>query len=380
MTETTTPSALLTTENEVLDRYAPGLRETLHRNGLLANEGVGEAESTAVADWQACGGTQLIVPTDLGGHGAGALDAVRFQTALGAIAPSLAAGTTMHHLSSATLFEAAQDAGEEERDLIRMLVGEKLVMASGFSEGKPGGSVFHPTMKAHREGGEYVLDGAKKPCSLSRSMAMLVASALVDDTERAVVLVPAGTEGMRVEEFWNTPALKASESEAVILDGVRLDASMVFLNSENDPDDVHEMTGYQWFGLLISACYLGVALRLLDTCLAKPGLDPKMFSTAYAEVETMRTSLHALAREFDEGSRGGDPSARLMLVRWAMRDGLHRVQALVREALGGFTYMQDPELAYCFEAVEVFGYHPPSRRETAEHLVSHARGEGFSYL
>src|SRR5699024_7243629 len=116
------------------------------------------------------------------------------------------------------------------------------------------------------------------------------------------------------------------------------------------------------FGLLISACYLGVATRVVEKLADRDRLDPKLFSSALAEVETMRTALHAVAREFDEGARGGDVSARLALVRWSMRDALVRVQSLVREAVGGFAYMQDPELAYAFEAVPALGGHPPSRR------------------
>lgn len=367
---------LLSTEYDVLDRFAPGLRDRLTTSGLLTNEG---ADSTAVADWSQTGGTGLIVPTELGGQGATAVEAVRFQTAIGSLAPSLGAATTMHHLSCATLFEAAQDASQDERELIKALVEQGTVMASGFSEGKPGGSVFHPTMTARRDGDDYLLSGRKAPCSLARSMTLLVASALVDEHERAVVLVFNGSEGLRREEFWAAPVLTASESDALVLDDVRVEGDMVFLNSQNDPDDVHEMTGYLWFGLLISACYLGVAARLVDTLSRREALDPKLFVAALAEVETMRTSLLALAREFDEGSRGGDLSARLALVRWSMRDALVRVQSLVREAMGGFAYMQDPELAYAFEAVQVFGYHPPSRRETSEKLVAWARGEDFRY-
>src|SRR5699024_3493713 len=130
---------LLTSENQTLDSYAPGLRERLYAAWLLANEG---PDSTAVADWSGTGATGLIVPTALGGAGASAVDAVRFQTAVGAVAPSLGAATTMHHLSCATLFEAAADASPEERDLIKALVDGGTVMASGFSEGTPGGSVF----------------------------------------------------------------------------------------------------------------------------------------------------------------------------------------------------------------------------------------------
>lgn len=367
---------LLTTENAALDRFAPGLRDRLTASGLLVNEG---PESTAIADWAETGGTSLIVPKQLGGQGATAVEAIGFQIAVGALAPSLAAATTMHHLSCATLFEAAEDASSDERELIRALVEQGTVMASGFSEGTPGGSVFRPTMTARRDGDDYVLSGRKAPCSLSKSMSLLVASALVDESERAVVLVFNGSEGLTREEFWKAPVLAAAESDALLLDEVRVESDMVFLTSENDPDDIHEMTGYLWFGFLISSGYLGVAARLVETVARREKVDPKLFATMLAEVETMRTSLLALAREFDDGARGGDLSARLALVRWSMREALVRVQSMVREAVGGYAYMQDPELAYAFEAIQVFGFHPPSRRETADKLLDWARGEDFRY-
>ncbi|AWH92770.1 acyl-CoA dehydrogenase family protein [Dietzia lutea] len=367
---------LLSTENSVLDHYAPGLREKLQATGLVANEG---PDSTAIRDWAGSGGTGLIVPAELGGRGATAVEAVRFQTAVGALAPSLGAATTMHHLSCATLFEAAEDASDDERALIRDLVEQGTVMASGFSEGKPGGSVFRPTMTARRDGDDYLLSGRKAPCSLARSMSLLVASALVDQHERAVVLVFNGSDGLSREEFWKAPVLAAAESDALVLDEVRVKGDMVFLMSENDPDNVHEMTGYLWFGLLISACYLGVATGMVETLARRDPVDAKLLTSALAEVEAMRTSLLAVAREFDDGARGGDVSARLALVRWSMRDALVRVQSRVREGVGGFAYMQDPALAYAFEAAQVFSYHPPSRRETSHKLVAWARGEDFRY-
>ena len=165
-----------------------------------------------------------------------------------------------------------------------------------------------------------------------------------------------------------------------MLDDVRVEADMDFLTSENDPDDVHEMTGYIWFGLLISSGYLGVAARLVEALAARGTVDPKLFASVLAEVETMRTSLLAVAAAFDSGERGGDLSARLALVRWSMREALVRVQSGVREGVGGFAYMQDPELAYAFEALQVFGYHPPSRRDTAEKLLGWARDEDFRYV
>ena len=46
----------------------------------------------------------------------------------------------------------------------------------GFAEGRPGAGILSPTMTARPVEGGVVVDGAKKPCSLARSMTMLTAS------------------------------------------------------------------------------------------------------------------------------------------------------------------------------------------------------------
>jgi hypothetical protein len=63
------------------------------------------------------------------------------------------------------------------------------------------------------------LGGAKRPCSLSRSMDLLTASVLVPDEsgqeQLVVALVPAGSPGLEVNPFWGVgcwPGRKATKS------------------------------------------------------------------------------------------------------------------------------------------------------------------------
>ncbi len=375
-------TALMVRERDILESYLPGLLEYLDSTPLMDLE---NRDSDAIAKFKEFGGTGLIVPKKLGGLGATALDAVRAQRAIGSRSPSLGAATTMHHLSIASLIEFAQGASEDERALIKALVEQHAVIASGFSEGTPGGSVFIPTMKAKKVGDVYVVNGSKKPCSLSRSMDMLTASVEVEgvgdkDGERAVALIPANLEGMTVTKFWNTPLLEGSQSDEIDLHNVEVPADLVLLNSEDDPDGTHEMTGYLWFGMLISANYLGGATMLLEKMLAADKGDYEGYTRAAAEIEAGMAAIESVARAVDDGERGQDISVRLLFCRIAIRDALVRASSVAIESLGGMGFIKSPDVGYLAGALQAFAFHPPSRRSISETLTRYHGGHEFAFV
>lgn len=375
-------TALMVREREILEQYIPGLFDYLDRTPLSDLESRG---SDAIAKFKEFGGTALIVPKELGGSGATALEAVRAQRAIGSRSPSLGAATTMHHLSIASLIEFARGASEDDRALVKGLVEQHAVIASGFSEGTPGGSVFIPTMKAKRVGDVYVVNGSKKPCSLSGSMDLLTASVEVEgvgekDGERAVALIPAGLDGMTVEKFWDTPFLEASQSDEVNLHDVQVPADLVLLNSDDDPDGVHEMTGYLWFGMLISANYLGGATLLLEKMLAADKGDFEGYTRAAADIESSMAAIESVARAVDDGERGQDISARLLFCRIVIRDALVRASSAAMESLGGIGFIKSPDIGYLAGALQAFAFHPPSRRSISETLTKYHGGDEFAFV
>lgn len=291
----------------------------------------------------------------------------------------------MHHLSIASLNEFARGATDEDRALVKGLVEQKAIIASGFSEGTPGGSVFVPTMKAKRVGDVYVINGSKKPCSLSGSMDLLTASVEVEglgdkDGERAVALIPANLDGVTVTQFWDTPILAGAQSDEVNLHDVEVPADLVLLNSDDDPDGIHEMTGYLWFGMLISANYLGGATMLLEKMLAADKGDYEGYTRAAADIENSIAAIESVARAFDDGERGQDISARLLFCRIAIRDALVRASSAAMESLGGVGFIKSPEIGYLAGALQAFAFHPPSRRVISETLAKYHGGDEFAFV
>jgi alkylation response protein AidB-like acyl-CoA dehydrogenase len=370
-------TALMGRERAALQKYLPNLVTYLDETPLLAMEG---KNSGAIARFRDAGGTALTIPVASGGLGASALDAVRVQRAIGSRSPSLGAATTMHHLSLATLNEFAQMGTDEDRALIKGLVEQRAIVASGFSEGTTGGSVFIPTMTATRTGETYIVNGSKKPCSLSTSMDLLTASVQVDNGERGIALIPAQSPGITVRPFWESSILAGAESDEVHLQDVEVPASFVLLNGDDDPDGQHEMTGYLWFGMLVTANYLGAASALLERLIAARKDDYEGYVRAASEIENGMGAIENIARAVDEGERGQDISVRLLLCRIAIRDALVRASAAAVESLGGIAFIKSSDIGYLAAAVHAFAFHPPSRRSVSESLAKFHAGDEFAFV
>ncbi|GAA2061191.1 acyl-CoA dehydrogenase family protein [Williamsia deligens] len=372
---------LLREARAALRRRLPGLADWAASTTLAEREARG---NDGLAQFRAAGGCRLIVPEEISGAGVGAVEALAVQRAVGAVSPSLAVATVMHHLSIATIVQIAQEGPEEDLALLQSVVEQDSLIASAFAEGRVGGSTLVPTVSAvyDDETGDYVVTGSKKPCSMAHSMTFLAASLDAKETEggrgrKAVGLIPAQMPGISVRPFWTSPVLAGAESEEVVLDGVRVPAALMMIGTMQDPDGVHEMTGFLWFGLLATAGYIGAASTLVDRVLHHPRADPAVYTPLAAELETGMAALTAVAAAYDAGDRGPELSARLLFIRTAVRTALQRVASGAMTALGGLSFITDPDVAYLGSVLQAFSFHPPSIAETQRSLFDHHRGGEF---
>ena len=353
-------------ERAVLDRLMPGLDDKLaaqDRRTLEAPDGPG------LELFKAADGPGLLVPRDSAGLGATAVEAVAVQTAVGARSGSLAVASTMHHFSMASLIAlgASSETGLE-KILVEAIASQRHLLASGFAEGRPGAGILSPTMTARPVEGGVVVDGAKKPCSLARSMTMLTASVDVQsngagESELAVVLVPAGTPGMRVEPFWQSPVLAGAESDAVILEEVFVPESLV-VRTKMAPggalDTTHRI-GFLWFELLMTASYLGVAAGLVEDAMAVTRAPDAPVVGAWAQVRTTANALASLASRLDAGRYDDELLGELLVCRFQLQDALPGLAHACLEALGGMAFISSGELAHRVASLSALAFHPPSR-------------------
>lgn len=365
-------------ERRTIDDLLPGLDECLAETPLLELEC---RDSPGLELFRKCGGPGLLVPEQHAGLGADPVRAVRVQRAIGARSPSLAVATTMHHFSIASLVETSERSAGFEWMLLEAVARDRLLVASGFAEGRTGQGILAPTMRAQERDGRIVLNGSKRPCSLAWSMDLLTTSVALPakngaGEQMAVALVPKGTPGLSVKPFWNSFVLAGAESDEVVLDDVEVPPDLVVRTdaSPAQPLDDLQTTGFLWFELLMSASYLGVASALVERVLATPRSEASLRAGVLVEVEGAMAGLEGVARGMTADMRGEAAFAQALVCRYTTQDAIGRAVGRCVEALGGMAYVGSDEVAYLAAASAALALHPPSRARTAQPLCEYYAG------
>ncbi|MFJ3792882.1 acyl-CoA dehydrogenase [Kitasatospora sp. NPDC090091] len=366
----------LETERQTLEKFMPGL------DGRLAAVPLAELErpgNPALALFKASGGPNLLIPAEQGGAGATALEATRVMRAIGTRSPSLGVASTMHHFSVASLAEASLGDGFEWM-LLEGIAAGNLLLASGFAEGRTGASILAPNLRGEWRDGNLVVTGAKKPCSLSRSMDLLTASVAVTDEDgrerMAVVVIPSDSPGLEIRPFWSNFVLAGAESDEVVLKDVEVPKRLVVMTDSIDaqrPDQL-QTSGFIWFELLVTASYLGAACALVEQVLAVGRADAVERAALVIEAESAMAMLEGVARAKDAGEQGEEMLAEVLCVRYAVQDAIGRINRRAVELLGGMAYIGSSDAAYLSAACAGLMFHPPSRTHMSEQLCEHFAG------
>ncbi|GGY01317.1 acyl-CoA dehydrogenase family protein [Streptomyces djakartensis] len=361
------------------ESFLPGLLDRLAGVPLAELEA---PQSPAISHFRQCGGPALVIPKEYGGVGADPLQAMAVTRALASYAPSLAVATTMHHFSVATLFSLAasvQSSGMEWA-LLEGVAEQGLLVASGFAEGRPGQGILSPTMTARRTEGGYLINGSKKPCSLSRSMDLLTASVALPaadgTTQMAVLLIPRETEGVSVHPFWGSQALAGAESDEIRLTDVFVDEQLMMPNTAG-PGELDELqtVGLIWFELLISSCYLGMVSGLVERAVDQRKGSDSDRARALIRLEAAAQLLEGVARRVRDGEIGNEGLAQALVARYAAQDALGDARNQAVELLGGTAFMTASDVAVLAAASHGIGFHPPSRSSFTGPYLAHAAGE-----
>ncbi|MEU7020189.1 acyl-CoA dehydrogenase family protein [Streptomyces sp. NPDC046203] len=368
---------------EACETYLPGLAEELGNVPLATLEAPGGPGLTA---FRKCGGPGLLIPQAYGGGGASALDAVRVGRALGAISPSLGVAAAMHNFSVASLVAlvASEDASGLEWMLIEAIARDRLLVASGFAEGRTGAGILDSSVTAvPAEGGGFLVNGVKKPCSLTHSMDLLTAGVALPaadgqgGSELGVALVPAQSPGITRKPFWSAPFLAGAESDEVRLEDVHVpDELMLRTQTELGSGlDTLQTVGFVWFELLVTAAYTGAVGRLAEAAVAGGRGSVTDRAALVTGMEAASGLAENVARQVDTGPVGNDELAASLNARFAVQDLLVDVADRAAETLGGLAFATSPDIGGLLAVSRALAFHPPSRTASAQALLDHCAGE-----
>lgn len=193
------------------------------------------------------------------------------------------------------------------------------------------------SLRASRDGGTVVLDGAKPWCSLAASLDRAVITAHTDDGGRAAFAVDLRHPGVWCEEpAWVARGLREIPSGTVHFDQV----PAVALGGTGW---YHSRPGFAWGGMGVAACWLGGAVGVARDFRAgllagaDAGREPDQVAlAALGEVDrTLTAAMQYLARtaaRIDDGSLGahGQSSwSEAQRVRGTVASAVERVLHLV---------------------------------------------------
>ena len=210
----------------------------------------------------------LTVPTALGGHGAGALDAARVIGIFGKADPSTALVLSMHYIQHLVMARSTRWPGRISRKLARETVeGVALINALRVEPdlGSPARGGLPATIARKTETG-WRLSGRKIYSTGAPILKWYAVWAKTDESETRVglFLVPAGLPGTRIVETWDHLGLRASGSHDIVFEDV------VFpLDHEIDvrkPEEwrVPDFTQSTVHAIFVAAIYDGVARAARD--------------------------------------------------------------------------------------------------------------------
>ncbi|MFE9252541.1 acyl-CoA dehydrogenase family protein [Streptomyces sp. NPDC007088] len=181
-----------------------------------------------------------------------------------------------------------------------------------------------PATTARRSGGDWLLSGRKiystGAVGLSR---MLVFARTEEDPARVgSFVVRAGSPGLSIEPTWDHVGLRASRSDDVVLDSVRVPLADVLGLTEagETPGARPDATTGAWNALGLTALYLGVAGAARDwlagflhervpTALGAPLATLPRFQSAVGEIESALLGANALVDTFAARVDAGDEAA-----------------------------------------------------------------------
>lgn len=364
------------------ESFLPGLLGDLDAVPLEELETAG---NPGIEMFRSRGGPALVIPKVYSGSGASPVQAVQVLRAIGARAPSLAVAVTMHYFSVATLFALADGMHENgmEWALLEAIAGQNLLVASGFAEGRPGQGILSPTMSATAAEGGYLVNGSKQPCSLSRSMNLLTASVALPadagEPRMAVLLIPSETPGITVHPFWSTWALAGAESDEVRLSDVFVDEQLIMPTELGEDGELDQLqtTGFIWFELLISSCYLGMASTLVERVLDRGRGSVTERAELIGRLETAAMLLDGVGRMIMDDQTSNDALAGTLIARYAAQDAIGDATRTAVEMLGGMAFVRSADVAYLAAVTNGLSFHPPSRSSVAEPLVEYFGGRAL---
>lgn len=223
--------------------------DTYDQKGEFPFENVDELKRT--------GYLSLTVPTEFGGEGLSLYEFVLLQEriATGDAATALCLGW---HLGC--FLELAEERTWDEETfkmLCEKVVNEQILVNRAATEPATGSPTRGgmPQTTAVQKGNEWIINGRKTFTSMAPALDYVIVSAQIGDTgKKGNFMISMKSEGVSIEETWDTVAMRGTRSDDLILQDVKV-SNNALVEQDRGKNELPKA----WL-LHIPACYIGVAI------------------------------------------------------------------------------------------------------------------------
>jgi alkylation response protein AidB-like acyl-CoA dehydrogenase len=287
------------------------------------------------------------IPKHWGGQGHGLLDHTLAIEALAQGCPSTALAFNMHLSVVGPLTESRYIPDATKAYIGDLAVAQRKLIAGNFSEPTSTALIGerHLGTRARQADGGYRITGRKMFASMLEAADYCAVLAYPDSatspTAGLFVLVPRQAEGRRVEANWDTLGMRATRSDALILEDCWVPERAALYQA----DDIRPFRTDQahWFWASYTPVYLGVAAAAYDEIVrVLKERRPPGYAQPLAYHPDARRQVAQMSVELEAARLVTYHSAWLSDARGPTPEtlaALHRAKYLVGEATGRITRM-----------------------------------------
>src|SRR5579872_3845929 len=210
----------------------------------------------------------LTVPREYGGEGFDFLGHTIAFEALGQGCPSTALAFNMHASVVMPVILSDEVGEDTKRHLADLVVRHQKLIAGNFSEPITTSLIGERPLaaRAYRIAGGWRITGRKMFASMLEAADYCMVMAYPDEATAPyagiILLVPREAEGRRVDPNWDTLGMRATRSDALLLEDCFVPDSGVMFRSDDIRRFRHDHLN--WFWGSYTAVYLGVAQAAYD--------------------------------------------------------------------------------------------------------------------
>jgi acyl-CoA dehydrogenase len=331
---------------------------------------------------------RLAVPAELGGLGASMRQVCFAQAELARSCASTALAVNMHlYLTLSNVFRWRRGAPGAEGTLRRVADEGIVLMTSGGSDG------LYPSATAIKENGGYRITGRKIFCSQAPVASVITTMARYDDpVEGPVVLlagIPMSSPGVSVADNWDALGMRATGSNDVLLDDVKISEAQVAARRPwGKLDPALRVAGIH-FAPPVASVYAGLAAAARDEAVRTvmkrrtvDGLPLAEDPTVQRQIGLMDVKLRvlwwallgALNELGDEYLPDDRALAPLMIAKRQIVTEAQEIVDLAMEVVGGSAYFSASPLARAYRDVRAGVFHPLNPERTLVYTARLALG------